>query len=139
MKNGFLLVELLIALAILSGLTLIVSSQIWQTIKLHKNAELRLAALNHAISALDGCLTQQKKLVSKQWVTDDGMSITLERECNPVDQGAVDSLLSPASKESIADLPYEPVLVRVEWNSLSNKQEVLTLKTFVLRDKKTDE
>jgi len=134
-RKGFLLIELLIALAILSGLALVVSSQIWQTIKIHKEAELRLLALNGAISELDR-LVGKKRFMPTSRRTDLGATISIDHAPVQIDQKKIDRTIKPNSMQ----LPGQdvalcvPVVAKVEWENCSGKKETLRLVTAILLD-----
>jgi len=135
--KGFLLIELLVALAILSGLTLVVSSQIWQSIKLHKEAELRLSALNCAVSLLDQ-IAKQKQITSMSKTTQDGISVVVDKANVAIDQKKIDQIVFPAGqKYEEKGEPFwlfEFVQLTVRWKNLSQKKESMRFLTGLLLD-----
>jgi len=142
-RKGFLLIELLVALAILAGLLLVISSQIWQNIRWHQEAERRLHALNAAITVLDGGL-QKSGTVLIDGKDSNGVRVSVASPSVKICQEKIDQLIFPdkqdfmESKEENPSTTFKTVAAVVEWESLTGKKEKLRLLTGVLLDREIE-
>jgi len=130
-RNGFFLIELLVALAILSGLLLVVSSQVWQTIRWQKEAEMRLSALNSAMTMLDQTVVH-KRFVATHKTLGNGIIVSIKSTDIPFCQKQTIFLKKDPNKNSLRN--YKPVTTKAEWTNLNGKKETLQLLTGLLFD-----
>lgn len=141
MKKGFLLIELLIALAILSGLIVIVTTQIWLNLKLQKEAQLRMNAINAAISTAEKFVSE-KKIFFGEHKEANGITIIVQPKNIQILQKTIDSELPVLTQAKInnqsimSKIKFEPISITAKWKSLNGKIEKVCLLTGILVEEK---
>jgi len=139
MKNcgGFLLIELLVALAILSLSLLVITVQLTNTIHWQQEARLRMRALNVAISSLEKMTNGKKFFAARKEI--DGFSVAIANACVHIDQEKIDAVIPTTIKKKVEDfenLPeqkkFQPISVTVKWKGASGKEKKLQLLTGAL-------
>jgi len=137
LKKGFLLIELLTALAILSVLLLVITTQIWQCICWQQETQLRLDALHAATATLEQAQITRK--ITKTSTTKNGITVTIEPVDIRIAQKKIDTVIPIITqkmvgleKEKFKKQTFKPISVVSEWESPSGKKRRLQLLTGVL-------
>lgn len=137
LKNGFLLIELLTALAILSGLLLVITTQIWQCICWQQEVQLRLDALHAATATIDRVETMKK--IKKTTTTENDITITIQPANIRIAQKKIDAVvpvipskMTELEKEKVKKQTFKPVIVTSEWTNAFGKTRRMQFLTGVL-------
>jgi len=128
--HGFLLIEMVTALAILSSLLLVISLSLWRSLEWQKEAQMQLKALNLSILQLEKIVEERDAPMTHQEI--EGYTIEVARGPVSINQKQIDTLIPP-SKNKKPKCVFNPVLITSTWTSLSGKKRAVRLLAGILR------
>lgn len=130
LSGGFLLIEILTALAILGVLVVVIMLALARGIQWNYEARLRLQALNAAKTTLEHLAQGRLSSVSGKKIQ--GCTVTIRRGDALINQGAHDKKISQTRKP-IED--FKVVVVTSEWESSSGEKKSVQLLAGIMTTK----
>ena len=126
--EGFLLIEVLTALAILGALVIVIMLSLARGIAWNHEAQLRLRALNAATTTIEqlaqGYSASGKKI--------DGCVVTVARSDALINHAQHDKIIPKTGK---SEAPFSIVVVTSEWESTSGGKRFVQLLTGIVTDR----
>ncbi len=129
--KGFLLIEILTALAILGTLVLVIMLSLAHGIQWNHEAKLRLRALNSATARVERLAQDHQPLASEK--KREGCTITVRYGDASINQRKNDKIVPAESKSTEF---FKTVVVTSEWESAYGEKKSIQLLTGIVINKR---